>query len=225
MSRKRVVNGLLAVLLISTALLASSVLKLRAEQKAQASRRIDTSIIRLHSEQGRFFCSGTVISNHRILTAAHCVVQDFGFFAAVISKVQIRTQDGAIVGWATVEAANPRQDLAIVRGEFTKLDKREVMTNTTEINEAFLRWPAKVRACGFPDAGPLRCSDISRIDRENFSFAGRGGLYPGMSGGPVFDLRSGKVMAVNTAVQGNRVILSPLIELYNQLGINESSDK
>lgn len=225
-SRRKAINALLGLVVVSILILISQVRALRKAALELSSTRVDTSIVRLHDEKGRFFCSGTVISNHRILTAAHCVVQDFGFYGTmVIAKVQIRTQDNKVVGYAVVEAANPRQDLAMLRGEFTALDKRQVMTNMNEISDAFLKLPAKILACGYPDAGPLRCARISYLDRENFAFAGRGGLYPGMSGGPVFDLRSGKIIAVNTAVEGNHVILSPLIELYAQLGLNESTDK
>jgi hypothetical protein len=42
-----------------------------------------------------------------------------------------------------------------------------------------------------------------------------------MSGGPVIDAGTGLVVAVNSAVGQNYIVVSPLIGLFNSLGIRE----
>lgn len=179
---------------------------------------IDTSIVRLHDvETGRFFCSGVVISDTLILTAAHCVVRESFFGVDVIRRVEIRTLDGKPLGlYAELQAANPRQDVALLTGSFDAFDKQEVETNPQAIEDSFLH-SRHLKACGYPAGGLLTCSAITKASHMNFGFTADGWLYPGMSGGPVIDEETGKVIGVNTAVADTRVYLSPTVELFNQL--------
>lgn len=183
---------------------------------------IDTSIVRLHDvETGRFFCSGVVIADHLILTAAHCVVREgfFGIGVEVVRKVEIRAANGVSLGiYADLLNANPRQDVALLDGNFSLFDKKEVEINPNKLEQSFLH-SKHLRACGYPDAGSLACSAVSNVSHMNFGFTADGFLYPGMSGGPVIDEETGKVIAVNTAVIESKIYLSPTVELFNQLGL------
>lgn len=202
---------------------------LTTETQALKSRvKFDSSIVRLHdAETGRFFCSGVIISNTRMLTAAHCVVDASFFGVSVTKRVEIRLQDNKPIGlFADYEAANGRQDLASLTGDFRGLDKRPVITNSAELNRIFMDPASKIVMCGYPNSGPLRCNYITQVGRKVFFMSGEGWLYPGMSGGPVIDQATGAVLAVNTAVtEDGKVVLSPLIELFDNLRLNEAPNK
>ncbi len=224
----RVLNVVAIVSAVTILVISLTLANVRLETKVLQSRSMDSSIVRLHdASTGRFFCSGVIISTTRMLTAAHCVIRESFFGIAKLESVEIRLQDNKPINLiATVEAANPRQDLAVLKGDFRGFDSRPVITNSSVLNDIFLNKSSKIVACGFPNAGPLRCSRLINVGRAIFFFAANGFLYPGMSGGPVIDLKTGSVIAVNQAVtEDGRAIVSPLIELFDQLGLNESPDK
>ncbi len=200
----------LAVLLVSK----SGINKPRTEQHTH----IDTSIVRLHdAETGRFFCSGVVISDRQILTAAHCVVRAGLFSYEIVKKVEIRAENGVALGlYAEFDGANPRQDVALLSGNFNLFDHMEVEVGPQQIDDSFLH-SRHLKACGYPAGGALVCSTVKNVRHMNFGFSADGFLYPGMSGGPVIDEETGKVIAVNTAVIDSRIYLSPTEELFNQL--------
>lgn len=183
---------------------------------------IDTSIVRLHDmETGRFFCSGVVISDSLILTAAHCVVREnplsMLFGPDIVRRVEIRSINGQPLGiYADLAAANPRQDVALLSGSFSEFDHMNVEVKPQAIEDSFLH-SKHLKACGYPAGGKLVCSTITSVRHMNFGFGANGFLYPGMSGGPVIDEETGNVIGLNTAVDGERVYLSPTEELFNQL--------
>lgn len=207
------------LILIATAVLLTS--RAGINKPKNRTAHIDTSIVRLHEVgSGRFFCSGVVISDGMILTAAHCVVRE-GLFGDgyVLPQVEIRTENGRSIGViATTVGANPRQDVAILGGDFSMFDKRDVETRPEALEKSFLH-SKTITACGYPEGGRLACTTVTHVTHMNFGFSADGFLYPGMSGGPVIDQETGKVIAVNTAVMDSRIYVSPTIELYSQLGL------
>lgn len=236
-SNIRVLNVAIAVLTITVlaivvVAITVTILNLKLENKViefkqkALERQLDTSIVRLHDLQGRFFCSGVVISESRILTAAHCILRESLFGMEAVPKVEIRTQSNSPRQlYATPEADNDREDIAILKGDFRGLQVRPIIVDSAKLNSIFMNPDSKIIACGYPAGGPLRCSHVDQVDRMLFFFSARGWLYPGMSGGPVFD-GSGNVIAVNQAVtEIGRIIVSPLIELFDNLGLNESANK
>jgi hypothetical protein len=52
-----------------------------------------------------------------------------------------------------------------------------------------------------------------------FSIAGRGFLIPGMSGGPVIDVKHGTVLAVNSAATNGFVLVAPVMGILGSFGI------
>ncbi len=186
--------------------------------KAKQTQHANTAIVRLHDvATGRFFCSGTVISDELILTAAHCVVRESFFGAEVVEQVEVRAEDGAPLGLiAKLVNANPRQDVALLSGQFKLFDKMPVEIRPQAIEDSFLH-SRHLKACGYPADGALVCTTVSSVKHMNFDFSADGFLYPGMSGGPVIDEDTGAIIAVNTAVFESRIYLSPTEELFNQL--------
>lgn len=201
-------------------MLAGCSLLLQPVEVTPPNKRLDTSIVRLHdSDTGDFFCSGTVISDTQILTAAHCVIRETMFGAYLLKTVEIRTQDGQSMGLTVkVRAANPRQDVAILEGDFKLFDKRSIEIQPNALEDSYLK-SSKIIACGYPAGGKLVCTTVKHVKHQLFGFSADGFLYPGMSGGPVIDVETGKVIGVNTAVLENRIYLSPLPELFKQLGL------
>ena len=171
------------------------------------------AIVRLHDViSGRFFCSGTVISDSLVLTAAHCLAMPVG--------ISVRTIDGVERGvLATVVNADSRGDLGLIKGDFKQFEKLPISIEPDDVINSFKY--GRVQACGYPRAGKLWCTKFTFKAAANFQFAGDGTLYPGMSGGPVIDMVTGNVIGVNTAVdEYGRIILSPIIELWADLDVN-----
>lgn len=169
------------------------------------------SIVRLYSvTDGSFVCTGTVISATRILTAAHCVEVAVGQAAA-----EIRTKDGKRTGlYAFLAGANARGDVALLSGAFKQFAPLRIETGFLKVMANLARSSGDITACGFPYGGALLCVPITKRHMAAFQIGGKGFLYPGMSGGPVFDETTGSIVAVNTAVTETEVILSPLVELH-----------
>ena len=185
-------------------------------------------LVRLHNSKGKFFCSGTVISDDYVLTAAHCLMR-----GAIIPKMM--SEDLQVIGTAngpataTVDsvvtitvsakaaALNNRADYALVKGDFREFQKARILTSPLMFNE--LRGPGAV--CGYPWGATSVCYQFAgglQTFYEKFMVQGR--MYPGMSGGPVVDRGGGNaVFAVNSAVSEGFIIISPLIGLFETLEI------
>ena len=185
-----------------------------------------SSVIRLHQVHSGFFtCSGTVVSSTRIVTAAHCL--GGGMFGLPTTGFEVRGSDSLPRGiYAKVEGADFRSDQAVLSGNFTMFDTRHLQTNPAEIIKRMVKPGRKVIVCGYPYAGPLFCSPFTDINQWSFQFTGRGYMFPGMSGGPVFDIETGEVLGVNTGVMSSqdgdtRLVISPTINTYNDTNSKE----
>jgi len=169
------------------------------------------ALVRLTYE-GRTFCSGTVISDTEVLTAAHCVdgMPEEGVLAVSLPKADLTAE--AVI---KVTGYNIRQDTAIVTGDFRQFKKAEAASNP---EDDILVNNYDLASCGFPYRGKPVCYTLRKahkfVDMVGFDV---GQMYAGMSGGPVIDLNTGKVVAVNHAVADRRVIVAPIINLFEAL--------
>lgn len=172
--------------------------------------------VRLHDSKGVFFCSGVVVSDSLVATANHCVANPTFFGPpSFIDSMQVRPENGKDIGvTAKVVGGNSRSDTAMIIGDFSKFQKQPLLSDTRIVNSLSLNNHITLVSCGFPHGDRLYCTPITNRYYFNSAILAKGLLYPGMSGGPVMIEETGEVVAVNTAVQGNNVIVSPTSSIY-----------
>ena len=157
-----------------------------------ASYKYDRSIVRLYRD-GEFFCSGVVIGSNYVLTASHCLVDGDGVMEK--KPVTVVNDDGSVRVVAKPSGVNLRMDWGLLLGDFKQIPGAMVW------EVGFQPQPA-VLACGYPQgAKAITCQVLIPMMNDRFLIkCGVGGmLFPGMSGGPVFD-KEGHVVGLNVLV-------------------------
>lgn len=178
------------------------------------------AIIKLYDSPDAFFCTAFVISNKYAVTAGHCL-DELNFIGAtvikthpIIVKGELSEETGILVRAVGV---NPRLDWGLVVGDFSNFDKVRPVFDTL-----FKPSPIPLQACGFPmGKKDLWCSPFFPQGLMGFSVVGPGALFPGMSGGPVFDAITGNVVGVVSYASNGYVGIFPLIGLTAYFGIEE----
>lgn len=179
-------------------------------------------MVRLLTEDRRFFCSGSVISDNYVLTAAHCLSSSGTILELHKGKILVESQpiaDGTSLSMpATVLKSDEDADYGIIKGDFSRFAKAHIDTSSMSL----MTIVGPVLTCGFPRGAEAVCYRAGNSYGAYFGQISLPGLlFPGMSGGPVIDAGTGLVVAVNSAVGQNYIVVSPLIGLFNSLGIRE----
>lgn len=180
-------------------------------------------LVRLEEESTKnnpdgFICSGTVISDEYVLTAAHCLVDQNGNLkkSIIIKGLPTGPDNKSLEVISTPAAVNQRADVGLIKGDFKSFQKIKISTST----QLPLILPAEGSvACGFPWGSTATCYPIRFEGIYEFQFAAQGLLYPGMSGGPVINLEVHCVVAINTGIDGSTLILSPMIGMFDYFNI------
>lgn len=166
----------------------------------------EPAIIRILDAQKNFMCSGSVISDKYVLTAAHCL----GGAAFIQSR-----ENSLIMVSVLSRVGNDRLDIALLISDLRQFEKERVDINPASILGTYFK-----RACGFPMGGELYCRNFTQTTRKYFQFSCPIDAYPGMSGGPVYSRWSGAVIGVISAVgPDGETLWSPAVELYKTLGV------
>lgn len=164
-------------------------------------------IIRLHTDDDKFFCSGVVVDTTHALTAAHCVVDSFDELKE--DDIVIKSNLGTFITKAQVEAVDLYKDSAIIRGDFSTVQSAWAdFTGQVQINLG-----DTLTACGYPSGQvQIYCTNTTFDGNYEFKLFAKGPpLIKGMSGGPVF--LNGRVVGVNSAVNENGILYGIIIGL------------
>lgn len=176
--------------------------------------------VSLHLETSKnnpdgFVCSATIISNTYALTAAHCLI-DYKT-GEMIEKINIKPLgDNATLIEGIPVGVNQRADYALIKGNFKDFLKLRVDVSPYTFFESNGN---QVISCGYPWGDKPACYPVLAFGPCATSYCARTILYPGMSGGPVIDGNRGVVIAVNTAASMEYMVLSPLVGLFQTLGV------
>lgn len=183
-------------------------------QFIQIDMPLRPAIVRLHDTMtGSFFCSGTVISEQLIVSAAHCM-DDHPL------GITIMDMQGQPTGSRVMDIlAHGRSDQALLVGFFPGFEHIKMVTEPKNVLKLLNNDSLEV--CGFPYAGPLFCEHVNYKGIDIFQFRTDGAAWPGMSGGPVIDRDTGYIVGVITAMSPDGMILSPTVNIYYNLGLVE----
>jgi hypothetical protein len=173
-------------------------------------------VVRL-SVNGEFFCSGVVIGGNYILTASHCIVdEETGRLKNEV--ITVEGDNGRVITVGRPVGANLRMDWGLIHGNFTSIPASHVMSNDVPKD-------ATLRACGFPQGNHATyCVVLEQNGNDLFLLKTKGLVWPGMSGGPVFD-KNDQVVALN--IRGYELSdkggsgISPTIGILAGFGIGD----
>lgn len=165
-------------------------------------------IVALYNDQGNFFCSGFVVSDTTVVTAAHCMG------SMTENVVGVKSGNSATLGQFV--GFNFRTDIATISGDFREFSKFVVETDPAE--DAYVNKDSlNLVSCGYPYGGKPVCYRLSNLEKYVDMIGATGQLYAGMSGGPVIDMNTGKVYGVNHAVTIGKVVFAPVVNLFNAI--------
>lgn len=172
------------------------------------------SVIRLNNPQRNFYCTGIVIDNNYALTASHCVKNFAGNLSS--DDILISNNYGMSTGIvAKAVALESLRDVAFIKGDFSRFEHSKVDFEGSNVKTGM-----NMKSCGYPSGqGYMYCVDLKLTGNKYFQYRTKGGpIFKGMSGGPVYDSNS-VLIGVNSAVDEEDVIISPLVGILELLGL------
>lgn len=174
------------------------------------------SIIRIHDDKDAFRCSGTIISSKYILTAAHCLV-DNKTLSSKKYLIKVLLANGTTTSIpAKAVAVNTKADYGLMLGDFKNLPTLKIALGSDS-----LAFKGQAITCGYPYGQTNNICYATDNNFRVFHFQRMVGgyVFPGMSGGPVFDTVSNMVMGVNSSVNAGFIVVSSLVGLFESLEV------
>ena len=174
------------------------------------------SIIRLISPKGYFYCTGFVVDENYALTAAHCVVNNI---TGSIIDEDVFIYDSYSNDTGTVArtiAVDLYRDVAFIKGNFKAFKYQK-----TDFYGKVIKRNMKVQSCGYPSGMVSKfCVELTLTGNKYFQYRAKGlPIFKGMSGGVVIDVETGYAVGVNSAVDEDTVIISPLVGVLETVGL------
>ena len=189
MNLKRITLFTLAALIIGTTACAVATKRAAPLPRFSYTRsntpKIYGPIVRLETKDHHFFCSGFVADDHYVVTAAHCLG---GSKSMLINGITPAKRVGG----------SGREDFGLVIGDFRAYQNAKIDFTSAMSLELSNRI---VNACGYPEGiHKVVCTPARILGPSFFYHVAIGELYPGMSGGPVYDMRTNTVIGINSQV-------------------------
>lgn len=163
-------------------------------------------IVRLVSHDGKTYCSGFVVSDEIVITAAHCINSSIVFIQDENKKIIVKS-----IVYSLIKA----NDQAILVGDFTMFKK----FNVKDVLDGINKNDKNLKTCGYPYGGKLICYNYTNKGNYNFMLRGISQLYSGMSGGPLFDSKTNIVIGINFGVIKEYALHSPLVNTWSLHGL------
>jgi len=136
------------------------------------------AIVRLFIN-GEFTCSGVVIGSNYVLTASHCLVDENYRMKKVY--VTVENDDGSVHSVGRPVGVDTRMDWGLIQGDFSAIPGAHVIYDHFELEP-------QVLGCGYPHGTKaVVCQNLIPVVNDAFYVKCIGIVFPGMSGGPVFD--------------------------------------
>lgn len=160
------------------------------------------------------FCSGVVVDDSHVLTAAHCVTNSWRRLDTGTFLVSDNT-DTAVVK-AKAIASDSYRDVALLQGNFSEFTEMTVdWSGKTKLDGSTL-----LQSLGYPGTQrDLYTPNLWYAGSYTFQIIANGGpIFMGCSGGPVIDVKSGVVIGVNSAA-GSYVYIGPVVGVLEQWGL------
>ena len=169
------------------------------------------SLVSLRNSKGQIFCSGAVISDDYVLTAGHCLMNHDSFIPGISTEeiTIVDAFDRIISTGAAAAALNQRADVGLVKGNFKQFTKSRIMLQAMMLAQFI---GAAVN-CGFPRGEGAACFVTGQFTTHGDALLAPGLMFFGMSGGPVYNIVTETIFAVNTAVSDG-IIVSPIVGLF-----------
>ena len=178
-------------------------------RKAASTPLKYNGIVRLVSPEGDTFCTGFVVNEKTVMTAGHCALMES--FSVVDKDLKFSVK--AKFNFVNINSMHS-VDVATIKGDFSAFEAMVVdFRQDAKIG-------SKVFAAGYGLGGALHISYGTVVGFLKFFIQTKElNLIQGMSGGPMIEAETGKVVGINSRVDEDSQQFTPMINLDTFVGL------